>query len=201
MNEPAGKIAKNRLGLLLIPSGWIVAALLGALLVMEVALQPRRIGSGDILNVRVLGTLPDQPIEGEFRVASDGSIWLGQSYGAATVAGLTVGKAHDAVVTHLSAILAAPEVTIALVEGAGPLPISSRLLAALGWIGVVILAILLAATTVRSYTVPKPRRRALQFSVGALLWLMLLVALAIFAFNERRERLRVEAALENMAIP
>jgi hypothetical protein len=55
-------------------------------------MPPNKALTGDILNVRVLGTLPDTPIEGEFRVWPDGTIWLGQSDGAANVSGLTVGE-------------------------------------------------------------------------------------------------------------
>ena len=150
--------------------------------------------------MRVLGTLLDTPIDGDFRVATDGTIWLGQSYGPANVDGLTLGEAHDAVESHLRKILTAPNVTIAMAESAGR-SMLSRFLAALGWIVALMLAFLLAGTTVRAYTVPEPRRRVLQFGVGTLLWLMVVVALAIFAFNERRERLRIEATLRDMAVP
>jgi hypothetical protein len=36
----------------------------------------------------------------------------------------------------------------------------------------------------------------LQFGVGTILWLMVVVALAVFAFNERKERIRVEENLK-----
>jgi len=183
---------KNRLGLFLCISGWLVAAIFAAMLATDVALQPRRLGAGDTVRISVMGTLPDQPIEGNFVLDAQGSVSMGQTYRAATVDGLTSAEASKVVQKHLEQILNAPEVSLALVESASPSWLR-RTLPALGWILALILALLLAATTVRAYTVPEPRRQWLQFSVGTLLWLMVVVALIVFALVERRKRIELDA--------
>jgi polysaccharide export outer membrane protein len=79
---------------------------------------PYRIEPLDLLLIVVSGTLPDQPIQGSFRVESGGTVALGPSYGSVPVAGLTLDEARDAIVRHLSATLRTPEVVISLAEPA-----------------------------------------------------------------------------------
>ncbi len=73
----------------------------------------------DTLQVIVLGTLPEQPIAGQFQVEPSGMINLGPAYGAIDVTGLSVAEATDKVRTHLERVLQNPEVSLSLVQQAG----------------------------------------------------------------------------------
>ncbi|HEY2838315.1 MAG TPA: polysaccharide biosynthesis/export family protein [Pirellulales bacterium] len=187
-----GNTSERRRNLLLPIAGWVVAALLAAMLFVDASLRVYRIGPGDKVQIFVLGTLPDNPIAGDFDVEDDGFVKLGQTYGDVPLTGLTPDEAKAKVVDHLKMLLTAPEVSVRLLERNAHLEIR-RALPAVGWALCLVLVLLLALTTVRTYTVPEPRRRGVQFSLATMLWIMVIVALALFAFNERRERLKTEA--------
>jgi polysaccharide export outer membrane protein len=80
---------------------------------------PYKIGTLDEIDVVVLGTLPDQPIAGDFHVASDGKITLGPAYGSVKVLGLTLPEATEEIAEHLKRQLTAPEVSVQLSKSAG----------------------------------------------------------------------------------
>jgi beta-lactamase regulating signal transducer with metallopeptidase domain/biopolymer transport protein ExbD len=63
---------------------------------------PYRLGPGDTLQVRALGVLPDQPVDGPFVVEDEGTIALGPLYGRVDVAGLSVREAEAAVLKSLT---------------------------------------------------------------------------------------------------
>ncbi len=79
-----------------------------------VPLSPYRTEVFDALQIRVLGALPDQPIDGTFLIAEDGTITLGPSYGKLAVAGMTLEEIRHAAEAHLENILTEPEVSVAL---------------------------------------------------------------------------------------
>ena len=174
----------SRLSLVLGVTGWILAAIFAAMLAMSIPLQSH-IGVGDTLNVKVLGTLPDLPISGDFVVLESGRVDLGQPYGSVTVAGLTLGETQKEIHNHLQQFLTSPESAVMLAQSATGLSIRHSL-PQLGWFVALGLVLLLALTFVRSYTIAEPRRVGIQFSLSTVFFLMVIVALAVFAFIERR---------------
>lgn len=73
----------------------------------------------DALQVRVAGTLPEQPIDGVFLVGPDGSINLGYSYGFVRVAGLTVEQAQEEIRKSVAKVLKEPQVAVGLAQFRG----------------------------------------------------------------------------------
>jgi hypothetical protein len=63
----------------------------------------------DRLTIRVTGTLPNQPIAGEYLVQPEGRVRLGYSYGAVRVAGQTLDQAEKAIRKHLLQFLRDPQ--------------------------------------------------------------------------------------------
>ena len=76
--------------------------------------MPFKIGVFDALQVRVVGTVPDQPIDGCFLVESTGTLALGPIYGRVQVKGLTPEEAETAIRKKLTEILTKPEVQVTL---------------------------------------------------------------------------------------
>jgi len=74
--------------------------------------MPYKIGIFDILQVRVLGTLVDQPIDSYFLVESTGTLALGPAYGRVQVKGLTLDEAESAIQKKLEEVLLKPEVQV-----------------------------------------------------------------------------------------
>jgi polysaccharide export outer membrane protein len=81
--------------------------------------SPHHIETLDILLIRVLGNLPDQPIDGEYNVETDGTVNLGPSYGRIKIVGLTIEEAEDKIRNDLSRILTDAEVSVSLLASAG----------------------------------------------------------------------------------
>ena len=83
---------------------------------------PYHIEPQDILEIFVMGTLPNQNIAGPYPVEADGTLHLGPAYGRIKVSGMTLGEAQDAIYKHLAGtkekagILTAPEVAVSLDE-------------------------------------------------------------------------------------
>jgi beta-lactamase regulating signal transducer with metallopeptidase domain/protein involved in polysaccharide export with SLBB domain len=75
---------------------------------------PYKIGVFDVLSVCVVGTLPDQPIDGFFLVESTGTVALGPVYGRVQVKGLTPEEAERAIQKKLAEVLSKPEVQVTL---------------------------------------------------------------------------------------
>ena len=64
---------------------------------------PYRASVYDVLQIRALGTLIDQPIDGYFLVESDGDVTLGPAYGKVHVAGKTTKRPRAAIEKKLKA--------------------------------------------------------------------------------------------------
>jgi protein involved in polysaccharide export with SLBB domain len=77
-----------------------------------------RISSLDVLLIRVLGTLPRQPIARQYPVQADGTVVLDAPYGTIRVEGFTVEEAEAELTRMLKMILAHPTVSIQLVRSA-----------------------------------------------------------------------------------
>ena len=60
------------------------------------------IGPDEWLVIRVIGAPFDQPIDGYFRVESEGTVALGPAYGRVKVKGLTIEEAIEAIRKELS---------------------------------------------------------------------------------------------------
>ena len=75
---------------------------------------PYRISPNDLLAIRVLGTMLDQPIDGEFVVEPGGTVALGPAYGRAKVVGLTQEEAEVAIRKKLEEVLNKPDVSVTL---------------------------------------------------------------------------------------
>ncbi len=80
---------------------------------------PYRIGSLDYLQIRVIGTLQDQPIFGTYAVEPGGTINLGAAYGRVQVSGMTLDEAAEAIYKQLSRTLKQPQVSVVLAASAG----------------------------------------------------------------------------------
>lgn len=91
-----------------------------------VPLPPYRIDIFDVLQIRVIGTLLDQPVDGFFLVEAEGIITLGPAYGTVRVAGMTTEEASAVITRKLQAILAKPEVSVQLARTAGTPPITGE---------------------------------------------------------------------------
>jgi HEAT repeat protein/beta-lactamase regulating signal transducer with metallopeptidase domain/protein involved in polysaccharide export with SLBB domain len=61
-----------------------------------------------VLNIRVLGTLVNHPIAGDFLVEPEGKLDLGPAYGKVKVSGLTIDQATEAIQKHLMRMLREP---------------------------------------------------------------------------------------------
>ena len=85
---------------------------LAVLLMMWRIYHPPGIRPGETLEIQVIGTLLDQPINGIYRVDETGNVSLGAAYGSVPVAGLETAAARDAVNAHLKKALRSPEVSV-----------------------------------------------------------------------------------------
>ena len=80
---------------------------------------PYRLRSLDVVALSVDGTLPEEPIEGLYRVERGGVVILGGSYGTVKISNLTAAEAEIAIQEHLKKRLRAPVVSLTLAETSG----------------------------------------------------------------------------------
>ncbi len=73
---------------------------------------PYRISPGELLEIRVAGTLRGEPIEGIHLVEPSGKVALGLSYGKTEIKGLTLQEAETAIEKHLKKVLRDPRVSV-----------------------------------------------------------------------------------------
>jgi protein involved in polysaccharide export with SLBB domain len=81
--------------------------------------SPYYIQSLDILQIVVAGSLPEQPIAGQYQVEANGVVHLGPSYGPVKLEGLTTEEASDAISRQLRGVLTEPEVAVTLLQASG----------------------------------------------------------------------------------
>ncbi|HEX4131722.1 MAG TPA: polysaccharide biosynthesis/export family protein [Pirellulales bacterium] len=77
-----------------------------------------RIVPMDVLLIQATSTLPDEPINGPYVVAADGTVNLGPSYRSVAITGMTPEEAQQAIETHLRQILRAPTVSVSIIQSA-----------------------------------------------------------------------------------
>ncbi len=83
-----------------------------------VPVTPYRIEIYDTLQIKAVGALPDQPIDGFFLVEAEGAANLGPAYGSVKVEGMTLEEAKEAVRKKLEEILQKPDVSVLLARTA-----------------------------------------------------------------------------------
>jgi polysaccharide export outer membrane protein len=93
--------------------------------------SPYQVEPFDQLDIKVAGTLPDQPITGTFAVEPSGTVNLGPTYGRVPINGLTLEEATHAIDQHLRRLLKEPEVSVSLLASAGQQLISGEHLVSL----------------------------------------------------------------------
>lgn len=82
--------------------------------VQQVAESNYALHEGDTVLLTVLGTFPDETIDGIYPVETGGVIRLGYGYGSVQVAGLTIAEARELIDAHLRKTLRDPQVSISL---------------------------------------------------------------------------------------
>jgi serine/threonine protein kinase/protein involved in polysaccharide export with SLBB domain/multidrug efflux pump subunit AcrA (membrane-fusion protein) len=83
---------------------------------------PFTISPYDVLQVRVIEALPDQPIDNYYMVEPAGTIPLGPTYGRVHVSGLSLEAAEKAIEKKLGPILSKPLVQVMLAINSADLP-------------------------------------------------------------------------------
>lgn len=80
----------------------------------------------DVVLIRVVGALPEQPIDNSYVVDADGSVNLGPTYGRIKIAGETIEEAEIKLRDELKQILNAAEVSVSLIQSAGAQQITGQ---------------------------------------------------------------------------
>jgi polysaccharide export outer membrane protein len=93
--------------------------------------SPHRIETFDVLLIRVVGALQDQPIDDQYNVDADGSVNLGPTYGRIKVVNLTIKEAEEEIREQLARILTDAEVSASLLASAGAQQITGQHLVAM----------------------------------------------------------------------
>src|SRR5690606_33122677 len=78
--------------------------------------EPARVEPLGKVRIEVEGTAVGQPIDGDFKVDSTGSVVLGPIYGAVNLRGMTRVEAEEAVTRHLRTVLKDPAVSLTIDE-------------------------------------------------------------------------------------
>jgi hypothetical protein len=68
-----------------------------------------------VVQIDVIGTLPDEPINGLYLVDPDGDVNLGAILGKVNVGGMTGDDAEAAILVQLQKVLLQPQVTVSIV--------------------------------------------------------------------------------------
>jgi protein involved in polysaccharide export with SLBB domain len=87
--------------------------------VRSIPKSPYRLHSTDALNIRVLNTLEEAPIDGVYVVDLEGYVDFGPPYGRVELRGRTVEESNEAVLHFLKQTLRDPVVTLTLVSFGG----------------------------------------------------------------------------------
>lgn len=74
----------------------------------------QRIAAGSRIRIQVAGTIPEQPIDGDYIVEPSGKVALGPAYGRAFIAGCTYEEAEKAITVKLKEIVTAPQVLVTM---------------------------------------------------------------------------------------
>jgi polysaccharide biosynthesis/export protein len=91
---------------------------------------PHKIQKYDVVQIRVSGTIFDQPIDNFYLVEAEGVVNLGPAYGNARVEGMTIDEAQAMVTKQLSKVLSKPKVLMQLARTAGAQPVTGNYMVA-----------------------------------------------------------------------
>lgn len=94
--------------------------------VQQVAESGYALHQGDTVRLTVLGTFPEEPIDGIYPVEAGGVVRLGYGYGSVEVGGLTVPEAEQLIDRHLRQTLRDPQVSMSLRDVVGMQRISGE---------------------------------------------------------------------------
>ena len=89
-------------------------------------LPPYCIDIYDVLEIRVKGTMLEQPIDGFYLVEGEGSVNLGSAYGTVSIRNATASEAENTITKRLREVLAAPKVSVQVVRRAGDTDITGE---------------------------------------------------------------------------
>ena len=92
--------------------------------------SPYEIMTLDWLEIMVVGTLPEEPINRAYQVSPDGTVHLGASYGMVSVAGMSLTESIEVIEKRLRATLRDPQVSVSLAQMAGQQQIAGEHLVA-----------------------------------------------------------------------
>ncbi len=84
------------------------------LVIKLVPRQPYHIELFDLLQIRAVGTMLEQPIDQFYLVQADGTVALGPVYGKVRVVGMSMEEASRAIMHQLQSVLQHPVVTVVL---------------------------------------------------------------------------------------
>ena len=76
--------------------------------------EPYIIAPGDVLQIKAIGTLVDQPIDSTYLVEQAGTVAPGPAYGRVKIQGLSLVEAEKAIQESLKKVLRNPEVSVTL---------------------------------------------------------------------------------------
>jgi polysaccharide biosynthesis/export protein len=93
--------------------------------------SPHRLETFDVILIRVVGALPDQPIDDQYSIDADGTVNLGPTYGRIKILGLTIEEAEDEIRDQLAKILTDVEVSVSLLASSGAQAITGQHLVAM----------------------------------------------------------------------
>jgi len=88
----------------------------------KLELSPNTLAPGDVVQIHAVGVFPDDPLNGNFRVESMGTVALGPQYGRVKVAGKTILEAEEEIKQQLINIFDEINVQVTLVEKLPPKP-------------------------------------------------------------------------------
>ena len=95
---------------------------------------PYRIGTYDVLQIGVFGTMPGQPIDDYFLVEGDGIVTLPPAYGVVRVEGMTMEEAAAVIARSLQGhVLKNPQVTVHLSRSASSETSAANIQGWAGW--------------------------------------------------------------------
>jgi len=93
--------------------------------------SPHQLQPFDVVLIRVVGALPEQPIDDTYSIDADGSVNLGPTYGRIKIAGDTIEEAEGRLREELAKKLTDVSVSASLVASAGAQQISGQHLVAM----------------------------------------------------------------------
>lgn len=80
---------------------------------------PHRLETFDVVLIRVEGDYPEQQIDDQYQIDTEGSVNLGPTYGRIRIINYTIEEAEDVIRKHLAKELSDVQVSLSLIQAAG----------------------------------------------------------------------------------